>query len=154
VSTFALATICRTGREAGVALAADHLVAVELAGQGLEGGLDEAAGQGEDEVHGGLLLDVVVEQGAAVLELLAAEEEALLPRGDALLRFDQSLDILDRVRRRDVESHRSVGSKEAGGGSVLGRRDPGGRGAAECCSQLTSASGSGKFVNNSSYKCP
>jgi hypothetical protein len=36
-------------------------------------------------VEGGLLLDVVVTQGAAVLKLLASEDEALLVRGNALL---------------------------------------------------------------------
>jgi hypothetical protein len=42
----------------------------------------------EDEIHevqGGLLLDVVVRQRAAVLQLLAREDEALLVRRDALL---------------------------------------------------------------------
>jgi hypothetical protein len=34
-------------------------------------------------MQGGLLLDVVVRQGAAVLELPAGEDEALLVRGDA-----------------------------------------------------------------------
>ena len=48
-------------------------------------------------MEGGLLLDVVVSQGAAVLELLAGEDEALLIRGDALLVLDLSLDVLDGV---------------------------------------------------------
>lgn len=37
----------------------------------------------EDEVEGGLLLDVVVAEGTAVLELLAGEDQALLVGGDA-----------------------------------------------------------------------
>jgi hypothetical protein len=36
-------------------------------------------------VEGRLLLDVVVAQGAAILKLLASEDEALLVRGNALL---------------------------------------------------------------------
>ena len=36
------------------------------------------------EVKSRLLLDVVVRQGAAVLELLAGEDEALLIRGNAI----------------------------------------------------------------------
>jgi hypothetical protein len=36
-------------------------------------------------VQGRLLLDVVVGEGAAVLELLAGEDETLLVRGNALL---------------------------------------------------------------------
>ena len=53
----------------------------------------------EDKVKGGLLLDVVVGEGAAVLELLAGEDQALLVRGDALLVLDLGLDIVDGVRR-------------------------------------------------------
>lgn len=41
--------------------------------------------QAEDQVEGRLLLDVVVGEGAAVLELLAGEDETLLVRGNALL---------------------------------------------------------------------
>jgi hypothetical protein len=39
-------------------------------------------------VEGRLLLDVVVRKGAAVLELLAGEDETLLVRGDTLLVLD------------------------------------------------------------------
>ena len=42
-----------------------------------------AAAEAEHEVEGGLLLDVVVRESAAVLELLASEDQALLVRGDA-----------------------------------------------------------------------
>ena len=41
--------------------------------------------QAEHEVKGGLLLDVVVREGAAILELLAGEDQALLVRGNTLL---------------------------------------------------------------------
>ena len=44
------------------------------------------AAQAEHQVQRRLLLDVVVRQGAAVLELLAREDQALLVRRDALLR--------------------------------------------------------------------
>ena len=54
-------------------------------------------------MEGGLLLDVVVGEGAAVLELLASEDEALLVGRDALLVLDLGLDVLDRVRRLDLE---------------------------------------------------
>ena len=50
-----------------------------------------------------LLLDVVVAQRAAVLELLAREDEALLVGRDALLVLDLLLDVVDRVARLDVE---------------------------------------------------
>ena len=44
-----------------------------------------------------LLLDVVVRQRAAVLELLAGEDQALLVGRDALFVLDLGLDVLDRV---------------------------------------------------------
>ena len=44
-----------------------------------------------------LLLDVVVRQGTAVLELLARENEALLIRGDALLVLNLGLDVVGGV---------------------------------------------------------
>lgn len=43
------------------------------------------AAESEDEVERGLFLDVVVRQGAAVFELLAGEDQALLVRRDAFL---------------------------------------------------------------------
>ena len=43
----------------------------------------------------GLLLDVVVRESAAVLELLAGEDEALLIRRDAFLVLDLQLDVVD-----------------------------------------------------------
>ncbi len=49
-------------------------------------------------MEGGLLLNVVVTQGAAILELLAGEDESLLILGDALLVLNLGLDILDCVR--------------------------------------------------------
>jgi len=54
-------------------------------------------------VEGRLLLDVVVGQRAAVLELLAREDEALLVGRDALLVLDLLLDVVDRVARLDIE---------------------------------------------------
>merc|ERR1719408_769778 len=54
--------------------------------------------QPEDEVKSGLLLDVVVGQSPAILQLLASEDQPLLVRGDSLLVLDLGLDILDRVR--------------------------------------------------------
>ena len=44
-----------------------------------------ATTQTQHQVEGGLLLDVVVCQGAAVLELLASKNQALLVRGDTCM---------------------------------------------------------------------
>jgi hypothetical protein len=68
-----------------VALAADHLLAVVLGGEDLEGRLDDTTTETEHQVEGRLLLDVVVRKGTAVLKLLAGEDQALLIRGNSLL---------------------------------------------------------------------
>jgi hypothetical protein len=63
----------------------------------LGGGVDlllpllATATQAEDEVESRLLLDVVVRKGAAVLELLAGEDETLLVRGNSLLIWPESV---------------------------------------------------------------
>merc|ERR1719352_1269098 len=51
----------------------------------------------EDQVEGGLLLDVVVGESASVLELLASEDESLLIGRDTFLVLDLSLDVLNGV---------------------------------------------------------
>jgi len=74
-----------------------------LAGEGLHEDLHTTA-EAEDQVEGGLLLDVVVGEGAAVLELLASEDEALLIWGNAFLVLDLGLDVLDGVGGLDIKS--------------------------------------------------
>lgn len=86
-----------------VAFPANHLVTVVLHGEGLERRLDEPAAQPQDEMERGFLLDVVVGEGAPVLELLAGEDEALLVRRDALLVLDLGFYIVNRVRRLHLE---------------------------------------------------
>ena len=51
-----------------------------------------------------LLLDVVVGEGAAVLKLLASEDEALLIGRDALLVLDLGLNVVDGVGWLDLKS--------------------------------------------------
>merc|ERR1711904_132659 len=53
-----------------------------------------ATTKAEHEVQSGLLLDVVILEGTAILEPLASEDEALLVRGDALLVLDLGLHSL------------------------------------------------------------
>ena len=85
----------------------DGVRGLDVQGDGLAGeGLDEdlhSTSEPQDEVKSGLLLDVVVGEGAAVLELLAGEDESLLVWGDAFLVLDLALDSLDGVRGLDVQ---------------------------------------------------
>ena len=117
-----LAAVGSTGVQPGVALPADHLVAVVPLGQDTQGGLDDSSPQSEDQVEGGLLLDVVVGQSPAniiskteitntiepsvlpsILQLLASKDQPLLIRRDSLLVLDLGLDVLDGVRGLDLE---------------------------------------------------
>ena len=53
-------------------------------------------------MEGRLLLDVVVGQGAAILQLLAGEDQTLLIRGDALLVLDLGLDVVDAGKENSM----------------------------------------------------
>ena len=54
-------------------------------------------------MEGGLLLDVVIRKSAAVLELLASEDESLLIGRDALLILDLGLHVVDSVGWLDLK---------------------------------------------------
>merc|ERR1711894_105365 len=49
-------------------------------------------------MEGALLLDVVIAESTAVLELLTSEDQPLLVWGNSLLILDLGLDVLDGVR--------------------------------------------------------
>ena len=66
------------GRKPGVAFAANHLLAVILLRQHAERRLDNATAKAKHQMERRLLLDVVVGQSAAVLQLLAGEDQTLL----------------------------------------------------------------------------
>jgi len=74
-----------------------------LASQGLHEDL-HASSQSQDQMEGGLLLDVVVGEGPSILELLAGEDESLLVWGNSLLVLDLGLDVLDGVSGLDIKS--------------------------------------------------
>ena len=86
---------------------------LDIKGDGLTSeSLDEdlhTTSESENEMESGLLLDVVVGEGAAVFELLASEDEALLIRRDTFLVLDLGLDILNGVRGLDIEGDSFTG---------------------------------------------
>lgn len=55
-----LPAVLGTGRQARVALAADHFLAVECLGQSSEGRVIDATTQTQHQMQGRLLLDVIV----------------------------------------------------------------------------------------------
>ena len=76
-----------------------------LAGERLDEDLHTTT-ETEDQVKGRLLLDVVVRQGATILELFTSENETLLVWGNALLVLNLGLDVLNGVRGLDFERDR------------------------------------------------
>ena len=54
-------------------------------------------------MEGGLLLDVVVGESTAVLQLLSSENETLLIRRDAFLVLNLCLYVVDSIARLDLE---------------------------------------------------
>jgi len=63
----------------------------------------------QDKVQGGLLLDVVILQGAPILELLTSEDETLLIRGNSFLVLDLGFHILNGVGLLHVQGNRLAG---------------------------------------------
>jgi len=62
--------------------------------------------EAEDEVESGLLLDVVVRESSAILELLAGEDETLLIGWNSLLVLNLRLYIVDGIRGFYLEGNR------------------------------------------------
>ena len=62
--------------------------------------------QTKDQMESRLLLNVVVREGATILQLLSSEDQTLLIWGNSLLVLDLSLYILDGVRGLDIQSNR------------------------------------------------
>ena len=58
--------------------------------------------QPEHQVQSGLLLNVVVSKGTAILQLLTGKDQSLLIRGDTLLVLDLGLHILDGIVRLNL----------------------------------------------------
>ena len=80
-----------------------------LACEGLNKDLHTTA-EAKDEMESGLLLDVIVGEGAAVFELLTGKDEALLVGRNTLLVLNLGLNIVDSVGRLDLKSN-SLASK-------------------------------------------
>ena len=103
MSTLLLAAVGGTRREAGIALAADLLVAVVLTSKHSKRGLNHTTTKTEDEVKSAFLLDVVIRESATVFQLLSSENQTLLVRRDSLLVLNLLFDSLDRVRGLDLK---------------------------------------------------
>ena len=123
MTALALAAVRCTRWQASVALAANLLFAVVLAGKGLERWLNDTTTKTnasvfracahesaeyipKHQVKCRLLLDVVVTQSATVFKLLTSEDQTLLVRRNALLVLNLGLHIVNRVRGLNLERDR------------------------------------------------
>ena len=93
MTALALAAVGALRWETSVALATNHLFALVLTSESSKRGLNlddthATATETEDKMEGGLLLNVVIGKSAAILELLAGEDQTLLIGGNALLILD------------------------------------------------------------------
>ncbi|KAL9261646.1 hypothetical protein AKJ16_DCAP03184 [Drosera capensis] len=79
-----------------------HLQGNGLAGEGLHEDLHPTA-KTQHQVKGRLLLDVIVSKGAAILQLLAGEDQPLLVRWDPFLVLNLGLDVVNGVRAFHLE---------------------------------------------------
>merc|ERR1712156_845736 len=79
-----------------------HLQGDGLPGERLNEDLHTSS-QPENQVKGGLLLDVVVRKSSSIFQLLSSKDQPLLVWGDALLVLDLGLDILNGVRRLHLQ---------------------------------------------------
>merc|ERR1719272_473501 len=91
----------------------DGIGLLNLEGDGLTGeGLDEdlhSSSKSQDEMEGGLLLDVVVLESSAVFELLTGEDKSLLIWGNSFLVLDLGLNGLNGVGLLDFEGDSLTG---------------------------------------------
>ena len=62
-----------------------------------------ATSESENQMEGGLFLDVVVRKGSAVLKLLSGEDESLLIWWDTFLILDLGFDVLNGVCWLNIE---------------------------------------------------
>ena len=83
-----------------------HLEGDRLAGQGLHEDL-HAAAETKDEMEGALLLNVIVGEGATVLELLSSKDQTLLIGWDTLLVLDLGLDVINSIDRKSTRLNSS-----------------------------------------------
>jgi hypothetical protein len=85
----------------------DRIGRLDVEGDGLtRQGLDEdlhTSAKTEHQVKRRLLLNVIVGERTSVLELLAGKDETLLVRGNTFLVLDLRLDVVNGIRRLDVE---------------------------------------------------
>ena len=93
MSALSLSAVDGLWWESDVALSANHLLTLELSGEGSKIWLNfhlthTSASKSEDEMESGLFLDVVIGKSSSVFELLTSEDESLLIWGNTFFILD------------------------------------------------------------------
>ena len=83
MTTLSLSAVHSLNWKSSITLSANHLFALELSGKSGEIRLDfhgshTATSESQNQMEGGLLLDIVVREGSSIFELLSSEDEPLL----------------------------------------------------------------------------
>merc|ERR1712213_269590 len=73
-----------------------------LASQCLDKDLHTSS-QSENQMQGTFLLDIVIREGPSIFQLLSSKDQSLLIWWDSFLVLDLGLDILNRIRRLDLQ---------------------------------------------------
>ena len=110
VTALSLSAVGGLWRESGIAFSANLFLALELSGKGSEcrlnlDGTHTSTSESENQVEGGLLLDVVVRESSAILKLLTSENKSLLIWWNTFLILNFGFDVLDGVRWLHIESN-------------------------------------------------
>merc|ERR1712176_372837 len=79
-----------------------HLEGDGLASEGLDEDLHTSS-QSKNQMQGAFLLDVIIGEGSSIFQLLSSKDQSLLIWGNAFLVLDLGLDILNGVRRLNLE---------------------------------------------------
>ena len=93
VTTLSLSAVGSLWWKSGVALSADHLIALVLSGEGSKSWVDllgshTTSSKSEHQMESGLLLDVVIRKSSSIFELLSSEDESLLIGRNSLFVLD------------------------------------------------------------------
>jgi len=75
-----------------------------LSREGLDEDLHGTTAKAQDKMEGRFLLDVVIREGSAILELLSGEDQSLLLRRNSFFVLDLGFHVGDRVIWLDVQS--------------------------------------------------
>ena len=93
MTTLSLSAVDGLNWKSGITLSANHLFALEFSSEGSKIRLDlhgshTTSSESQNQMEGGLLLDVVIRESSSIFELLTSEDESLLIWGNTFFILD------------------------------------------------------------------